>query len=59
MKVDFCEFDVLRHKGNQKIYIIDVNKTPYGPPEPLNKRDQEKALKILSNAFIQLIKTKV
>jgi hypothetical protein len=59
MKVDFCEFDVLRHKGNQKIYIIDVNKTPYGPPEPLNKRDQEKALEILSDAFIQMINTKV
>ena len=59
MKVDFCEFDVLRHKGNKKIYIIDVNKTPYGPPEPLNKRDQEKALEILSDSFIQMINTKV
>ena len=55
MKVEFCEFDILRHKGNQKIYIIDVNKTPYGPPEPLNKRDQTIALKKLSDAFMQLI----
>ena len=55
MKVDFCELDVLRHKGNKKIYIIDVNKTPYGPPEPLNKRDQTIALKKLSDAFMQLI----
>ena len=55
MKVEFCEFDVLRHKGNQKIYIIDVNKTPYGPPDPLNKRDQTIALKKLSDAFMQLI----
>ena len=55
MKVDFGEFDILRHKGNQKIYIIDVNKTPYGPPDPLNKRDQTIALKKLSDAFIQLI----
>ncbi len=55
MKVDFGEFDILRHKGNQKIYIIDVNKTPYGPPEPLNKRDQTIALKKLSDAFMQLI----
>ncbi|MFA9220315.1 MAG: hypothetical protein ACEQSL_03920, partial [Sediminibacterium sp.] len=45
MKVDFCELDVLRHKGNQKIYIIDVNKTPYGPPDPLNKEDKARALK--------------
>jgi glutathione synthase/RimK-type ligase-like ATP-grasp enzyme len=55
MKVDFCEFDVLRHKGNQKIYIIDVNKTPYGPPEPLNNSDQVIALKKLSDAFMKMV----
>lgn len=58
MKVEFCEFDVLRHKGNQKIYIIDVNKTPYGPPEPLNKIDQAIALQKLSDAFMAMIKSK-
>ncbi len=55
MKVEFCEFDVLRHKGNQKIYIIDVNKTPYGPPEPLNKMEQAIALQKLSDAFMKLV----
>jgi hypothetical protein len=55
MKVDFCEFDVLRHKGNQKIYIIDVNKTPYGPPDPLNRKDKVIALKKLSDAFMTLV----
>ena len=58
MKVDFCEFDVLRHKGNNKIYIIDVNKTPYGPPDPLNKEDKAIAIKKLSDAFMQMINTK-
>jgi hypothetical protein len=58
MKVDFCEFDVLRHKGNKKIYIIDVNKTPYGPPHPLNQKDQEIALQKLSVAFMRLVNTK-
>lgn len=55
MKVDFCEFDVLRHRGNNKIYIIDVNKTPYGPPEPLNKADKSIAIEKLSEAFLKLI----
>jgi hypothetical protein len=59
MKVEFCEFDVLRHKGNNKIYIIDVNKTPYGPPDPLNQKDKAVALKKLSDAFMQMINTKV
>lgn len=58
MRVDFCEFDVLRHKGNNKIYIIDVNKTPYGPPDPLNKEDKIKALKKLSDAFMTMIDSK-
>jgi hypothetical protein len=58
MKVDFCEFDVLRHNGNKKIYIIDVNKTPYGPPEPLNKMEQPIALQKLSDAFMAMIKSK-
>lgn len=55
MKVDFCEFDVLRHRGDNKIYIIDVNKTPYGPPEPLNKAYKSIAIEKLSNAFLKLI----
>lgn len=59
MKVDFCEFDVLRHNGNKKIYIIDVNKTPFGPPEPLNQEDKAIALKKLSDAFMQLINSKL
>jgi hypothetical protein len=59
MKVDFCEFDVLRHKGNKKIYIIDVNKTPYGPPEPLSKEDKAVAIHKLSDAFMQLINSKL
>jgi len=58
MKVDFCEFDVLRHKGNKKIYIIDVNKTPYGPPHPLNRNDQASALEKLSKAFMAMINAK-
>jgi glutathione synthase/RimK-type ligase-like ATP-grasp enzyme len=55
MKVEFCEFDVLRNKGNQKIYIIDVNKTPYGPPDPLNRKDKVIALKKLSDAFMTMV----
>ena len=55
MKVDFCELDVLRHKGNKKIYIIDVNKTPYGPPDPLNRKDKVIALKKLSDAFMTMV----
>ncbi len=49
MKADFCEFDVLRHKENGLIYVIDVNKTPYGPPKGLAA--QEQAVRLLSDCF--------
>ncbi|MGB0424610.1 MAG: hypothetical protein ACPGED_09810 [Flavobacteriales bacterium] len=51
MNVDFAEFDVLRHQNDGKIFIIDVNTTPYGPPAGLPKEDDQKALDLLSSAF--------
>ena len=32
MKLDYCELDVLRDKNNGRIYIVDANSTPAGPP---------------------------
>lgn len=48
---DFCELDVLRNKDDNKIYVIDVNKTPYGPPAGLPDEDTKKAVEILSTTF--------
>lgn len=54
MKVEFCEFDVLRHSDG-RIFIIDVNKTPYGPPFRLDKPDValEKLVASFRRAFIK------
>jgi len=52
MKVEFCEFDVLRHSDG-RIFIIDVNKTPYGPPAGLAETDLE--VTKLSEAFQRLV----
>jgi hypothetical protein len=51
MGADFCELDILRDNASGKIYIIDVNKTPYGPPKGLGKRNTLKAISRLSEAF--------
>ena len=51
MKVDFAEFDVLRDNQSGKIYIIDVNTTPYGPPAELSKRDHQLAVERLTAAM--------
>lgn len=57
MELDFAEFDVLRDNLSGKMYIIDVNTTPYGPPAELPKSDRSRAVKALSQAFLDLIST--
>jgi hypothetical protein len=51
MGADFCEFDVLRDNSSKRIYIIDVNKTPYGPPAGLSAYESKQAVKLLTQAF--------
>ena len=51
MGADFCEFDVLRDNASGLIYVIDVNKTPYGPPAGLSASESMHAVSLLTNAF--------
>lgn len=51
MGAEFCEFDVLRDNHSGRIYVIDVNKTPYGPPGGLPAHDAKKAVALLTDAF--------
>jgi len=51
MGADFCEVDILRDNASQRIYIIDVNKTPDGPPTGLNKRESKEAVRLLTTTF--------
>lgn len=50
-KLNYGELDILRDYISGRIYIIDVNKTPWGPPNGLNKYDQNKSVQILSELF--------
>lgn len=54
MNVQFCEFDLLRHSDG-RIFIIDVNKTPYGPPFRLDKPDEalDRLVSSFKRAFIK------
>jgi hypothetical protein len=54
MGADWCELDVLRHRGDGKIYIVDLNKTAYGPPAELPQKEEAVALLTASfrNAFV-------
>ncbi len=51
IQCDFCELDVLFDNDSQKWFVIDVNKTPYGPPASLSRLEKEKAVNILSDGF--------
>lgn len=51
MGLDFGELDILRNKQDGKIYIIDVNKTPYGPPFGLSTQSAQQAISNIAEAF--------
>lgn len=51
MQCEFCELDVLKDNKTDLWYVIDLNKTPYGPPASLSKKDKKKAVETLSNGF--------
>lgn len=51
MGLDYGEVDVLRDVDDGKIHIIDVNNTPFGPPNHLGENDVRQALNKLSAAF--------
>lgn len=51
MQCDFCELDVLQDQDSGKWFVIDINKTPYGPPASLPSAEKKKAVAILSNGF--------
>lgn len=54
MGVDYGELDVLRDT-DQRIYVVDVNNTPAGPPNGLPERKVKIALKRLAKSFDRLL----
>lgn len=55
MGVDFGELDVLRDREDGRIYVVDVNPTPWGPPRGLSEQERKEALGYLGRSFAQLI----
>ena len=54
LKLEYGELDVLRDKKDGKIYVVDVNNTPQGPPANTSKKDSAFALQKLASAFEKL-----
>lgn len=56
--LDFGEIDVLRNRTDSKLYIVDVNNTPYGPPANLPGSDAKYAIQMLAEKLVELLKKK-
>ncbi|MCF7814070.1 MAG: hypothetical protein K9N09_08180 [Candidatus Cloacimonetes bacterium] len=51
LNMDYGELDVLRDNNDKKIYIVDANHCPSGPPNHLPYWEKFKSLKSLANCF--------
>lgn len=51
MGLDYGEMDCLRDKDTGRLYIVDINKTPSGPPNGLSKRDARAAVRRMAVRF--------
>jgi hypothetical protein len=51
--LEYGEIDILRSDDDGKIYIIDVNNTPWWPPNKLGDIDRNIALNMMWNSLIQ------
>lgn len=51
MQIEYAELDVLRDRSDGRLYVIDVNPTPYGPPNHLSPIDAKRAMKLMDDAF--------
>jgi len=56
MGVDVAELDVIRHKSDGLIYVIDVNPTAFGPAHGLSFKNKILATKKYAESLIKLIK---
>jgi hypothetical protein len=51
MGLDYGELDILRDSADGRIYVVDVNKTPVGPPGPLQLGERHRAMWLIARAF--------
>jgi hypothetical protein len=50
-RLDYGEMDVLRDTESGRIYVVDVNNTPAGPPNALPAEEAIVAVRIMTGAF--------
>ncbi len=53
--LDLGEIDVLRDLHDGRIYIVDANNTPWGPPRGMPEADERRAIELQVDAFQRLL----
>ena len=51
LHVDYAELDCLRDRGDGRLYVVDVNPTPWGPPAGLPAAEAAQAVAVCAAAF--------
>jgi hypothetical protein len=51
MGLDYGELDVLRDRADGRIYVVDVNKTTFGPPNHLAMSKRLEAIELIARSF--------
>src|SRR5262245_5497196 len=54
MGLDLGELDVLRDRENGRIYVVDVNPTAWGPPEPLSTSEVARAVNAYAAGLVAM-----
>jgi hypothetical protein len=54
MALDLGELDILRDAATGRIFIVDVNRMPFGPPKPIAVRTGIHAVTLYADAFSRL-----
>ena len=54
--LDYGELDVVRDSASKQIFVLDVNKTPLGPPNGLSEADAEIALRAYQISFLNFLR---
>lgn len=49
--MEYGELDTLRDVHDGRLYIVDANNTPQGPPKNLSKKEKHRAIQLMSAAF--------
>lgn len=58
MGMDYAELDVLRDRRDGRIYVVDANSTPHGPPVKVTDEERARLYTVLADAFHAMVTAK-